>query len=99
MLSMSKVFVENPEYEMPATGTPLIDDIIANKLLLEKLFRQLDELIPDGSRVFQMRAHDYSEREIAKALGIKAQSTLNYRIKKMDAFIRDHREELEDLLR
>ena len=99
MMSMSKVFVDNPEYEMPEKGTPLIDDIIANKLLLEKLYRQLDELIPDGSRVFQMRAHDYSEREIARTLGIKAQSTLNYRIRKMDAFIREHREELEDLLR
>lgn len=99
MLSMSKVFVDNPEYEMPETGTPLLDDIIANKLLLEKLYRQLDELIPNGSRVFQMRAHDYSEREIAMALGIKAQSTLNYRIKKMDAYIREHREELEDLFR
>ena len=101
MLSISKVLGDNLEYETPELthAEPLIDDIIANKLLLEKLFRQLDELIPDGSRVFQMRAHDYSEREIAKALGIKAQSTLNYRIKKMDAFIRDHREELEDLFR
>jgi len=99
MLSMSKVFVENPEYEMPEKGTPLIDDIIANKLLLEDLYHKLDELIPDGSQVFQMRAYNYSEREIAKALGIKAQSTLNYRIKKMDAFIREHREELEDLFR
>jgi len=93
------VFVENPEYEMPEKGTPLIDDIIANKLLLEDLYHKLDELIPDGAQVFQMRAYNYSEREIAKALGIKAQSTLNYRIKKMDAFIREHREELEDLLR
>ena len=84
---------------MPETGTPLLDDIIANKLILETLYRQLDELIPNGSRVFQMRAHDYSEREIARALGIKAQSTLNYRIKKMDAYIREHREELEDLFR
>ena len=99
MLSMSKVFVENPEYEMPEKGTPLIDDIIANKLLLEDLYHKLDELIPDGSQVFQMRAYNYSEREIAKALGIKAQSTLNYRIKKMDAFIREHREELDDLFR
>ena len=99
MLPMSKAFADKPEHEMPETGTPLLDDIIANKLLLEKLYRQLDELIPNGSRVFQMRAHDYSEREIARALGIKAQSTLNYRIKKMDAYIREHREELEDLFR
>ena len=57
----------------------------------------LDE-IPDGARVFRMRAHKYTEREIARALGVKAQSTLNSRIQKMDAFIRAHRKELEDLL-
>ena len=99
MLSMSKVFGDNLEYEIPDMSTPGFDEIIADRLLLEDLYRQLDEVIPDGSRVFQMRAHDYSEREIAKALGIKAQSTLSYRIKKMDSFIREHREELEDLFR
>ena len=99
MLSMSKVFGDNLEYEMPDMSTPAFDEIIADRLLLEDLYRRLDEVIPDGSRVFQMRAHDYSEREIAKELGIKAQSTLSYRIKKMDDFIRNHREELEDLFR
>lgn len=101
MLPISKVFGDNLEYETSElTQAELsFDEIIADRLLLENLYRQLDEVIPDGSRVFQMRAHDYSEREIAKALGIKAQSTLNYRIKKMDAYIREHREELEDLFR
>ena len=75
-----------------------IEEIVAGKLLLEKLYRALDDLIPDGARVFQMRAHKYTEREIARALGVKAQSTLNSRIQKMDAFIRAHRKELEDLL-
>lgn len=101
MLPISKVFGDNLEYETSelTQAEPSFDEIIADRLLLENLYRQLDEVIPDGSRVFQMRAHDYSEREIAKALGIKAQSTLSYRIKKMDAFIRDHREELKDLFR
>ncbi len=101
MLSLSKVFGDNLECEMPelTQNTPSFDELIADKLLLEQLYRQLDELIPDGSRVFKMRAHNYSEREIARALGIKAQSTLSYRIKKMDAFICNHREELEDLIR
>ena len=67
--------------------------------MLEQLYQQLDQLIPNGARVFQMRANNYTEREIARALGIKAQSTLNYRIRKMDDYIRTHREELEDLLR
>ena len=78
---------------------PLIDDIVSDKLMLEQLYQQLDQLIPNGARVFQMRANNYTEREIARALGIKAQSTLNYRIRKMDDYIRTHREELEDLLR
>ena len=101
MLPISKVFGDNLEYETSelTQAEPSFDEIIADRLLLENLYRQLDEVIPDGSRVFQMRAHDYSEREIARTLGIKAQSTLNYRIKKMDAFIRDHHEELEDLFR
>ena len=75
-----------------------IEEIVAGKLLLEKLYRALDDLIPDGACVFRMRAHKYTEREIARALGVKAQSTLNGRIRKMDAFIRAHRDELEDLL-
>jgi len=101
MLSISKVLGDNLEYETPELthAESSFDEIIADRLLLEDLYRRLDEVIPDGSRVFQMRAHDYSEREIAKELGIKAQSTLSYRIKKMDDFIRNHREELEDLFR
>ena len=78
---------------------PLVEDIVSDQLLLEQLYQQLDQLIPNGARVFQMRANHFSEREIAQALGIKAQSTLNYRIRKMDDFIRAHREEIEDLLR
>ena len=78
---------------------PLVEDIVSDHLLLEQLYQQLDQLIPNGARVFQMRANHFSEREIAQALGIKAQSTLNYRIRKMDDYIRAHREEIEDLLR
>ncbi len=78
---------------------PLVEDIVSDQLLLEQLYQQLDQLIPNGARVFQMRANHFSEREIAQTLGIKAQSTLNYRIRKMDDYIRAHREEIEDLLR
>ena len=56
---------------------PLVEDIVSDHLLLEQLYQQLDQLIPNGARVFQMRANHFSEREIAQALGIKAQSTLN----------------------
>ena len=80
-------------------NNPLVEDIVSDHLLLEQLYQQLDQLIPNGARVFQMRANHFTEREIAQALGITAQSTLNYRIRKMDDYIRAHREEIEDLLR
>lgn len=101
MLSLHKVLGEQFENETPdlSNTAPIMEDIVADRLLLEELYRKLDELIPDGSRVFRLRAENYSEREIARKLGIKSQSTLNYRIRKMDAFIREHRAELEDLLR
>lgn len=99
-ISMHKAFGPELERETPDinNASPSFDDVVADRFLLEELYRQLDELIPDGARVFQLRAENYTEREIARELGIKAQSTLNYRIKKMDAFIRAHRTELEDLL-
>ena len=101
MLSLSKLLGDEFENEAPelTQTAPSLDDIVADTLLLEELYQRLDELIPEGSRVFQMRAQRYTEREIAQALGIKAQSTLNYRIRKMDDFIRSHRSELEDLIK
>lgn len=100
VISLHKALGPELEHETPELNTTAssLDDVVADRLLLEQLYRQLDELIPDGSRVFRLRAENYSEREIARKLGIKAQSTLSYRIRKMDAFIRAHRAELEDLL-
>lgn len=100
MLSLYKVLGPELEHETPDfnSSSSTLDEIVTGKMLLEGLYRQLDELIPDGARVFRLRAQNYSEREIVRALGIKSQSTLNHRLKKMDAFIRAHRTELEDLL-
>ena len=101
MLPLSKVLGEYDEFEpLDFDSTlPTMDEIIAGKLMLQHLYQKLDALIPDGARVFQLRALHYSEREIARVLGIQSQSTLHYRIRKMDEFIRKHRDELEDLLR
>ena len=101
MLPLLKVLGETGEFETPDFDNtlPTMDEIIAGKLMLQHLYQKLDALIPDGARVFQLRALHYSERDIAQELGIKSQSTLHYRIQKMDEFIRKHRDELEDLLR
>ena len=100
MLSLHKVLGDQCEKETPdLSNTALsMEDVVADKLLLEELYRQLDEVIPDGAKVFQMRAQNYTQREIAQALGGISQSTLNPRIRNMDDLIRAHRAELEELL-
>lgn len=100
MLSLHKVLGDQCEKETPdlSNTAPSVEDVVADKLLLEDLYRLLDQVIPDGAKVFQMRAQNYTQREIAQALGGISQSTLNPRIRKMDNFIRAHRAELEDLL-
>lgn len=99
VLSLDKAFGGEGECEKTeAVQSTAVDELVTDKMLLENLYRRLDELIPDGAQVFRLRAQHYSEREIARMLGVKSQSTLNYRIRKMDEFIRAHRDELEDLL-
>ncbi len=100
ILSYHKVFGDEFEYETSSMyeGTPSLEDMATDRILLKDLYRQLDEVIPDGAKVFRMRVQNFSQREIARALGGISQSTLNPRIKKLDKFINDHRAELEDLL-
>jgi len=101
LFSLNKILgddFENEPMSLSEASTTM-EDIVEDRIILEQLYRQLDALIPDGAEVFRMRANNYTEREIASALGVKTQSTLNYRIKKMDEFIRAHRDELNDLFR
>ena len=100
MMSLHKVLGSECEKETPAmdSNTPNFDDLVADRMILEHLYQRLDTVVPDGARLFKLRAENYTEREICRELGVSTQSTLNYRIKKMDAFIKEHRAELEDLL-
>ena len=56
MLSFAKAFGDDFAMEPPEPSSPGIEEIVAGKLLLEKLYRALDALIPDGARVFRMSA-------------------------------------------
>ena len=61
MLSFAKAFGDDFAMEPSEPSSPGIEEIVAGKLLLEKLYRALDDLIPDGARVFQMgRTNRYS---------------------------------------
>lgn len=78
---------------LPDTGAPLIDDIVADRDQLNHLMHQLDQLVPDGGKIIRMVMDEYSDRDMVKALNLKSQSTLNYRKNKVKAYVRDHWEE------
>lgn len=65
--------------EDPASNPELI---IADKLMLQELFKVLDELDPDSRRICELIRQGKTEREIAAEFGVR-QSTLNYRKKKL----------------
>jgi len=59
-----------------------IEEIVADKLLLEELFRVLDDLDPESRRICELMRQGKTEREIASEFGVR-QSTLNYRKNKL----------------
>ena len=69
------------------SNTPNFDDLVADRMILEHLYQRLDTVVPDGARLFKLRAENYTEREICRELGVSTQSTLNYRIKKIDRLL------------
>lgn len=68
--------------------TANIEESVADKLLLEELFRALDELDPDSRRICELIRQGKSEREIADEFVIR-QSTLNYRKRKLMDSLRE----------
>lgn len=57
-------------------------NIVSDKLLLDALFAELNELDPDMRRMVELTMDGKSEREIAVITGAATQSTVNYRKKK-----------------
>lgn len=61
---------------------PSIEEIVADKQLLNALFAELNELDPDMRQIVELTLDGKSEREIAAITGAPTQSTVNYRKKK-----------------
>ena len=76
----------------PADLSADVQEIIEGRMLLEELFRQLEELDPDGQLLCRLLMDGMSERQIAGKLGI-SQVAVNKRKKKVFALLR---EALED---
>lgn len=63
-------------------GTMDVSDIVAGKILLEQLYKVLDELDPKSMRVCQLIMEGHSRREIARILEVP-QSSFEYQFKKL----------------
>ena len=83
----------DPLNNIPDSTTPLPDAIAADRDLLARLTQRLDDLIPDGGRIYLMLTEEYNDREMTKVLNLKQQSTLNYRKRKVIEFLCNHRDE------
>lgn len=65
-----------------------VEEIIAEKQLLEELFSALEELDPDNRRIMELFANGMSEREIAADIGL-SQKAVNKRKTKLFAQLKD----------
>lgn len=68
-------------FEVPAPTGDLAD-VVAYKILLDELFKVLEEFDPDSRKLCELISAGFSEREIADIFGVR-QSTLNYRKNKL----------------
>jgi hypothetical protein len=71
-------------YDCIPDSLPSTEDVVADRLLLEQLFKRLRELDPDADTIIQCWIDDYkiSDRAIAERLGRK-QRTFADQMKKI----------------
>ncbi|KAF5041779.1 hypothetical protein DSECCO2_519460 [anaerobic digester metagenome] len=68
-----------------------IAEIIAEKMLLEELFKAFEELDPNSHRICELLMEGCSKREIARIMSIP-QSSFEYQFKKLMASLRERLE-------
>lgn len=100
MLSLDKAFSASTNGEneddlssiesIPDTNASLITDIVADRDILDRLVRKLDSLVPNGGKIVRMLMEGYTDRQMTKALKLPRQSTLNYRKRKVQQYLREH---------
>ncbi len=59
-----------------------VAEIVAEKMLLEELFKALEELDPNSQRICELLMEGHSKREIARIMAIP-QSSFEYQCKKL----------------
>ena len=61
----------NDLYNTVSDTAPTMEDVIADRSLLEQLFAKLRELDPDADLIIELLGNGLSDRKIAEALGRK----------------------------
>lgn len=84
VLSLNKFIEEGFE----VADTVDLDEIVADKLLLDELYAALEELDPDNRRIIELFSAGKSEREIAADIGL-SQKAINKRKTKLFAQLRE----------
>jgi len=65
-----------------------VAEIVAEKMLLQELFRTLEELDPKNKRICELLIKGHSKRAIARLLSI-SQSSFEYQFKKLMTYLRE----------
>lgn len=86
------IYYDNEDAGIEPESSTDVEGIVCDAELLEELAEALDELDPDSRKICEFIGVGLSERAIAKEMGVKRQSTLNYRKKKVLAQLRERLE-------
>lgn len=65
-----------------------IESIVTDKIVLDKLFKRLDELFPEARRIGELRMEGVSDRDIADILGMP-RSTFRSRLAKVESLLHE----------
>lgn len=84
ILSLDKLTEDGFEVSEPID----LAELVADKLLLEDLYRALEELDPDNRRIMELFSIGMTEREIAAEIG-KSQKAINKRKTKLFAQLQE----------
>ena len=89
--SLNDVIVDKDGNEIEVVNTlvdpsPLIEDLVPEMMELERLFKRMNELMPEAVHIGKLRQKGFSEREIESKLGV-GRKTYAYRLNKLKSVL------------
>ena len=91
--SLNDVIVDKDGNEIEVVNTlvdpsPLIEDLVPEMMELERLFKRMNELMPEAVHIGKLRQKGFSEREIESKLGV-GRKTYAYRLNKLKSVLEE----------